>query len=244
MVAANPGVANPTLAQFVAGAPRTGDLSDYRTLLPRGDTTTLNASLARDLNSTTKGTVSLNLVDASSFSYGGLPGVTLIAPAGRNGSPFNRDVAVYRYLDDAGALTRDTDTTDRQPRPPPGRLHRRRLALDPSGDLRPGRDRHHHRARPQRHGGPGGRDRRRPLNPFGALSTTSFTRLTDTRQLRRQRRHAGSGVHAATCSKPPAGGLYSTFKFGARHPRPELRKHPARAPFPSVPSAATAPMAQ
>lgn len=112
-VAANPGVANPTLAAFAAGAnaPRIGNLSDYRTLLPAGDTTTLNASLARDLNATTKGTISLNLVDASTFAYGGLPGVTLIAPAGRNGSPFSRDVAVYRYLDAPGALTREADTT-------------------------------------------------------------------------------------------------------------------------------------
>ena len=42
-VAANPGVANPTLAAFAAAAnaPRTGNLTDYRSLLPSGDTTTL-----------------------------------------------------------------------------------------------------------------------------------------------------------------------------------------------------------
>ncbi|WP_029415659.1 TonB-dependent receptor [Brevundimonas bacteroides] len=112
-VAANPGVSNPTLAGFAAGAnsPRTGDLTQYRTLLPRGDETTLNASLARDLNETIKGTISLNLEQTTSFSYLGLPGVTLTAPAGRNGSPFTRDVAVYRYIDDPFAVTRDNETT-------------------------------------------------------------------------------------------------------------------------------------
>ena len=112
-VAANPGVSNPTLAGFAAGAntPRTGDLTQYRTLLPRGDETTLNASLARDLNETIKGTISLNLQERTSFSYLGLPGVTLTAPAGLNGSPFSRPVAVYRYIDDPFAVTRDNETT-------------------------------------------------------------------------------------------------------------------------------------
>ncbi|KPF80469.1 hypothetical protein IP78_07155 [Brevundimonas sp. AAP58] len=111
-IAANPGGPNPTLAGFAAGAnsPRTGDLTQYRTLLPRGDETTLNASLARDLNETIKGTVSLNLQERTSFSYLGLPGVSLTAPAGRNGSPFSQDVSVFRYIDDPFAVTRDNET--------------------------------------------------------------------------------------------------------------------------------------
>ncbi|MEQ7155581.1 TonB-dependent receptor [Brevundimonas aurifodinae] len=111
-VAANPGGSNPTLAGFAAGAntPRSGDLTQYRTLLPRGDQTQLNASLARDLNETIKGTISLNLEQGSSFSYLGLPGVTLTAPAGLNGSPFSQDVAVYRFIDDPFAVTRDSQT--------------------------------------------------------------------------------------------------------------------------------------
>lgn len=111
-VAANPGGTNPTLAGFAAGAntPRSGDLTQYRTLLPRGDQTTLNASLARDLNETIKGTISLNLEQNTSFSYLGLPGVTLTAPAGLNGSPFSRDVAIFRFIDDPFAVTRDNQT--------------------------------------------------------------------------------------------------------------------------------------
>ncbi|WP_428151985.1 TonB-dependent receptor [Brevundimonas sp.] len=214
IVAANPGVANPTLAQFAAGAnaPRTGNLSDYRTLLPAGDTTTLNASIARDLNATTKGTVSLNLVDASTFSYGGLPGVTLIAPAGRNGSPFNRDVAVYRYLDDAGALTRDTDTTTAN------------LGLLLDGfigdnwrwtlqgaydrvetDTTTGRGLNATGAQAAVTAG--------TLNPFGPLSPSSFTRLTDTANS-----VASGGMLEAVFTgdlwEAPAGGLQSTFKVG------------------------------
>ena len=214
VVAANPGVANPTLAQFAAGAnaPRSGNLSDYRTLLPRGDTTTLNASIARDLNSTTKGTVSLNLVDASSFSYGGLPGVMLTAPAGRNGSPFSRDVAVYRYLDDAGALTRDTDTATAN------------LGLLLDGflgdnwrwtltgaydrvetDTTTGRGLSATAAQAAVTAG--------TLNPFGALSPSSFTRLVDTAS------SVASGgnleaVFTGDLWEAPAGGLQSTFKVG------------------------------
>jgi hypothetical protein len=111
-VAAIPGGTNPTLAGFAAGAnaPRTGDLTQYRTLLPRGDQTQLNASIARDLNETIKGTVSLNLERNTRFSYLGLPGVTLTAPAGQYGSPFSGDVAVYRYVDDPFAVTRDNET--------------------------------------------------------------------------------------------------------------------------------------
>lgn len=213
-IAANPGVANPSLAGFLAGAgtPRTGNLSDYRTLLPRGDTTTLNASIARDLNSTTKGTVSLSLIDASSFSYGGLPGVTLRAPAGLNGSPFSQDVSVYRYLNDPGALTRDSDTLTAN------------LGLLLDGFI----------GEAWRWTVSGSYDRVRSetttgrgldataaqaavlagtLNPFGDLSLSNFPRLTDTA------RSVASGgnleaVFTGNLLQAPAGGLNSTFKVG------------------------------
>ncbi|MES2860295.1 MAG: TonB-dependent receptor [Pseudomonadota bacterium] len=212
-VAANPGVSNPTLAAFVAGAnaPRAGNLSDYRTLLPRGDTTTLNASISRDLNTTTKATVSLNLVDASTFSYLGLPGVTLTAPAGRNGSPFSRDVAVYRFLDDPGALTRENDTTtanlgvllD-------GFISDWRWTVSGAydrvqSDTTTGRGLDATAAQAAVIAG--------TLNPFGAISPTSFTRLTDTAS------SVASGgnleaVFSGDLVEAPAGGLNSTFKVG------------------------------
>ncbi|MDP3406416.1 MAG: TonB-dependent receptor [Brevundimonas sp.] len=212
-LAANPGVANPTLAAFVPGAnaARTGDLGQYRTLLPRGDDTTLNASIARDLNETTKGTVSLNLVDSASFSYLGLPGVTLTAPAGRNGSPFSRDVLVYRYLDDPGALTRDTETlTANVGLLLDGFLGDWRWTLSGAydrveTDTTTGRGLNATAAQAAVTAG--------TLNPFGPLSPSSFTRLTDTAN------SVASGgnleaVFTGNLLDAPAGGLSSTFKFG------------------------------
>ncbi|WGM31949.1 TonB-dependent receptor [Brevundimonas sp. NIBR11] len=214
VVAANPGVLNPTLAQFAAGAnaPRTGNLSDYRTLLPAGDTTTLNASIARDLNATTKGTVSLNLVDASTFAYGGLPGVTLRAPAGRNGSPFSNDVLVYRFIGDAGALTRDTDTQtanlgvlldgfigDNWRWTVQGTYDRVET------DTVTGRGLSATAAQTAVTAG--------TLNPFGYLAPSSFTRLTDTAN------SVASGgaleaVFMGNLWQGPVGALYSTWKVG------------------------------
>lgn len=212
--AANPGAANPTLAAFVAGAnaPRTGDLGAYRTLLPRGDDTTLNATIARDLDETTKGTVSLNLVDSSSFSFLGLPGVTLTAPAGRNGSPFSRDVLVYRYLDDPGALTRDVETlTANLGLLLDGFLGDWRWTVSGAydrveTDTATGRGLNATAAQAGVTAG--------TLNPFGALSTTSFTRLRDTAN------SVASGgnlevVLTGDLLDALAGGVNTTFKFGA-----------------------------
>ena len=187
-------------------------LSDYRTLLPSGDTTTLNASIARDLNSTTKGTVSLNLVDAASFSYGGLPGVTLIAPAGFYGIPAGNDVSVSRILDDAGALTRDTETSTAN------------LGLLLDGfinddwrwtlqgaydrvetDTTTGRGLSKTAAQAAVTAG--------TLDPFGPLPLSSFTRMVDSAN------SVASGgmaeaVFMGNLLQAPAGALYSTWKVG------------------------------
>jgi hypothetical protein len=212
-VAANPGVPNPTLAAFAAGAnvPRTGNLGDYRTLLPRGDTTTLNASIARDLSTTTKGTVSLNLVDGARFSYLGLPGVTLTAPAGWNGSPFGRDVAVYRFLDDPGALTRDSETlTANIGVLLDGFIDDWRWTVSGAydrveSDTTTGRGLDGTAAQAAVTAG--------TLNPFGTLDPARFTRLMDT-----ARSIASGGnleaIFSGDLLEAPAGGLNATFKFG------------------------------
>ncbi len=108
-----PGSTNtPTLADFVgaAGDPRSGDLTAYRTLLSASERTQISGTLKRDLNSTTQGTVSASLQDSSSRSFNGLPGVGLTLPETNPFSPFSDDVLVFRYLDDAAALQRETDT--------------------------------------------------------------------------------------------------------------------------------------
>lgn len=212
-VAANPGVANPTLAQFAAGAntPRTGDLGAYRTLLPRGDTTRLTASWARDLNETIKGTVSLNLNDTTSFSYLGLPGVTLQAPAGRNGSPFSQDVAVYRYIADPGAVTRDNETLT-------GNLG---LLLDGYiGDYRWSLSGAYDRVETDTTTGRGLSSTAAQaavtagiLNPFGALVPSSFTRLVDSANSVASGGNV-EGVLSGDLFEAPAGGLNMTLKLG------------------------------
>lgn len=101
-----------TLANFIAAAgdPRTGDLGAYRTLLGESERSTLRGTIKRDINGTTQATFSGSLDDVASRSFNGLPGVTLTLPDGNPFSPFADDVAVYRYLDQADALGRTTDT--------------------------------------------------------------------------------------------------------------------------------------
>ena len=101
----------PTLADFVAvaGDPRGEDLGAYRTLLSASERAQVSGTIKRDLNSTTQATISASLEDNSSRSFNGLPGVVLGLPETNPFSPFQDDVLVYRYLDDAASLQRETD---------------------------------------------------------------------------------------------------------------------------------------
>ena len=101
-----------TLADFVAtaGVANTGDLNAYRTLLPQTDQASIAGTYKHDLNDKVGMTLSGSIEDTSSFSYLGLPGVTLNLPSANPYSPFGDDVLLYRYLDRPDALTRETDT--------------------------------------------------------------------------------------------------------------------------------------
>ena len=101
----------PTLTDFVAAAgdPRSADLTAYRTLLAASERAQISGTVKRDLNSTTQATISASLEDTSSRSFNGLPGVRLGLPETSPFSPFSDDVQVFRYLDDAAALQRETD---------------------------------------------------------------------------------------------------------------------------------------
>ncbi|GAA0869216.1 hypothetical protein GCM10009116_10520 [Brevundimonas basaltis] len=101
-----------TLNDFAAayGDPRTGDLGAYRTLMSATERAEVSGTIKTDLNSETAVTFSASLRDESNRSFNGLPGVTLTLPDGNPFSPFAEDVLVYRYLDDAAALGRQTDT--------------------------------------------------------------------------------------------------------------------------------------
>lgn len=111
-VALPAGDSSLTLADLTAGAGRTnaGNLGDYRTLLPRTESSQMRASVARDLNSTTQGTVSLSLQDSSSQSLLGLPGLTLTVPGANPFSPLTNDALLYRYVNAPDVMTRDSDT--------------------------------------------------------------------------------------------------------------------------------------
>ena len=101
-----------TLNDFAAayGDPRTGDLGAYRTLMSATERAEVSGTIKTDLNSETAVTFSASLRDESNRSFNGLPGVRLTLPDGNPFSPFADDVLVYRYLDDAAALGRQTDT--------------------------------------------------------------------------------------------------------------------------------------
>lgn len=116
-VATVPGSAEtgvPSLADFVPGANQaiTDDATAFRTLLPRQSGTEISGSVTRDLNSTTSGTVRASIEDTSSYSYLGLPGVTLTIPGGVPGSPFAGDTILYRYLNRPESLDRQVDTLE------------------------------------------------------------------------------------------------------------------------------------
>jgi hypothetical protein len=101
-----------SLNDFTAayGDPRTGDLGAYRTLMSATESSSVGGTIKQDLNSDTAITFSASLEDQGSRSFNGLPGVTLGLPDGNPFSPFADDVQVYRYVDDASALGRQTDT--------------------------------------------------------------------------------------------------------------------------------------
>ena len=101
-----------TLSDFAAayGDPRTGDLGAYRTLMSATESSSVGGSIKQDLDGTTQITFRASLQDDSNRSFNGLPGVVLTLPDGNPFSPFADDVLVYRFLDDAAALGRRSDT--------------------------------------------------------------------------------------------------------------------------------------
>lgn len=102
----------PTLADFLAasGAPRSGDLGSYRTLMAQGEQLSVRGSVKHDLNDTTAATVSVGLQNTTSRSFNGLPGVILDLDSANSFSPFANDVQVFRYLDAPESMARKSDT--------------------------------------------------------------------------------------------------------------------------------------
>ncbi|MBJ7486269.1 TonB-dependent receptor [Brevundimonas sp.] len=216
LVAAVPtGGATPTAAQIAAGAnaPRTGNLSDYRTLLPRRDQSTVRASLARDLNTTTKATLSGSLDDTSTEGFGGLAGIALTLPGGSPFTPFANDTRLYRFVDDPSALLRNTDTlTGNAALLIDGYLGDWRYSLSGSMDY----------VETESTVGRGydasalqlAINQRNPaFNPFADLPLALLTPLSDTSRSVASGANT-EGVLTGRLWDGPAGNLQSTFKFG------------------------------
>jgi hypothetical protein len=101
-------LAAPALADFASGAVNISDTGPYRTLLPKTDSATLNAVLARtifkDVSASFNGSLSYN----QNSNRRGLAQARIGLPAGSPYSPFANDTVLYRYLGELGALDQDS----------------------------------------------------------------------------------------------------------------------------------------
>ncbi|MBW3558421.1 MAG: TonB-dependent receptor [Proteobacteria bacterium] len=102
----------PALSDFAATAELANltDLGPYRTLRGRSDQATLNGTIARAIWGDVSTTLNARLDLTSGESRFGLPTATLTIPDENPFSPFGNDVVLFRYLDEAGALTRNTES--------------------------------------------------------------------------------------------------------------------------------------
>ena len=209
----------PTLADFIAaagGGTRTGDLGAYRTLLSESERTTVRGTMKRDLNGTTQATISGSIDDNSSRSFNGLPGVSLSLPDTNNYSPFAGPVQVFRYLDDAASLRRETDSLNAK------------LGVVVDGFL--GEDwrwtltGNYERTETDTTTGRGyditpfqsrlnANDA--AANPFAALNPADFTRRPNDTANSVSQLLSAEVVLNGDIFDLPAGGISSTFKFGA-----------------------------
>jgi len=207
-----------TIANFasVAGDPRTGDLGAYRTLLSASERSTVRGTFKRDINGTTQGTLSGSLEDTSSRSFNGLPGVILTLPDGNPFSPFANDVLVYRYIDAADALGRETDAlTGRIAGVLDGYIGEDwRWTLTGSYD-RVDTDTLTGRGFTTAPFQPRLTANNATANPFAALNPADFTRLADDTANSVSQVLATELVLNGDVFDLPAGGISSTFKFGA-----------------------------
>jgi hypothetical protein len=209
----------PTLADFLANAGRanTTDVRQFRTLVPDTQRLTANGVYSRSLPGNIKATINATFEANTSDSLRGLPGVSLIVPAGDPFSPFNRDVQEDRFVEGFGPLRSSADSWTGH------------LGLSLNKDALDGKWRlsltgaYDHGS--NRNENDEGLDpaalqaqlaaRTAGLNPFGALPNTLFAlRVQDT-----GRSTSDSGNLQFAASGPvfnvPAGPVRTSFKVGA-----------------------------
>lgn len=198
------------------GPARTGNLSDWRTLQPRSEQTSVSATLKRGLRGDIQATVSASLEDSTSERFNGLPGLALTVPAGVGGSPFSDDVALYRFLDAPEALTSRTDSLQ-------GELG---VLLDGfiGDDWRWSLNGQYTRNERDTFTGRGfSADAYQALldagdptaAPFGPLTGADFVRLPDDLANSVTSRYSAEAVFNGPLAELPAGDLRSTFTLGA-----------------------------
>ncbi|WP_024353132.1 TonB-dependent receptor [Brevundimonas naejangsanensis] len=197
------------LGDFGVG-PRTDDLTAYRTLSPQRENSSITGSLVRDLNQTMSLTLSGELSDTTSFSYLGLPGLSLALPSTSPYSPFASDVLLHRYVDAPGALGRSSDTLS-------GQLGF--LVDGYLGDWRWTVNGGYDRAETKTRTGRGLNDEALQagvtagvIDPFGDLGQLPTNPFDTARSV--SSKSSIEGVINGTAWEGPAGSLTSTFKIG------------------------------
>jgi hypothetical protein len=204
----------PVAADFIPGAVE-DDATAFRTLLPRQSGTEISGSVTRDLNSTTSGTVRASIEDTSSYSYLGLPGVTLTIPGGAPGSPFAEETTLFRYLNRPESLDRQVDTLEAEVA----------TVLDGFfGDWRWTFTGNYTRTETETETGRGLDTRplqaavtaRDPsINPFGPLPVNLLPPLADDTARSVSQLLSGEVVFAGDLYDLPAGGINTTITVGA-----------------------------
>ena len=200
----------------VPGDPGTEDIGAYRTLLAQSERSTVRGTLKRDLNGTTQATLSGSLEDRSSRSFNGLPGLALTIPAGNPYSSSPDNEPVFRFLDAPNALGRQTDSltsglgvlfdgflgeswrwtlSGNYDRVDTDTVTGRGFAAAPFQARLMAND--------------------PTANPFGPLTPAEFTRLPHDTANSVSQVLATELVLNGDIYRLPAGGVSSTFKFGA-----------------------------
>lgn len=102
----------PTLTDFAgtAGTPNVSDTASFRTLLAGSDQATANLVYSRPVSGGLIATVNATLEATRSDSLLGLPGISLLVPAGHPATPFNTPVLLDRYTAALGPLTQSRET--------------------------------------------------------------------------------------------------------------------------------------
>jgi iron complex outermembrane recepter protein len=108
--------ANPTLAGFAASANQaaSGDISEYRSLLPSFQRFQINSSWSKQLAPQTNLSLNASFETRDDQSLIGLPFASLIVPASSSFTPFANDVQLNRYFETPRPLTRNSRTESLQ----------------------------------------------------------------------------------------------------------------------------------